>query len=236
MKNFLKTSATLFLITTSFYIAKAQDTKTVSVKNFSSITISSGIDLYLTQSGSESVNIKATSDLLKDVVVEQNGSNLTIKIKEGINWSSMFKNQTIKAYVNFKTLSALTATGGSDVLSQGQIKAGKFVLKSSGGSDVKLNLVCSNLELQSSGGSDVKLTGKAENMIVQSSGGSDVDAYDFVVDYAKVSSSGGSDANINVSKGLEASASGGSDIHYKGNASVKKTSSSKSGDVIKVKF
>ncbi|MFC4211557.1 head GIN domain-containing protein [Pedobacter lithocola] len=234
MKNILKTSATLLLITASFCIAKAQDTKSISVKNFSSITISSGIDLYLTQSGSESLSVKATSDLLKDVVVEQNGGNLTIKMKEGINWSSMFKNQTIKAYVNFKTLSALTASGGSDVLSQGQIKAGKFVLKSSGGSDVKLNLVCSNLELQSSGGSDVKLTGKAENMILQSSGGSDVNAYDFVVDYAKVSSSGGSDANINVNKGLEASASGGSDVHYKGNASVKKTSSSKSGDVIKV--
>ena len=37
-----------------------------------------------------------------------------------------------------------------------------------------------------------------------------------------------------VNKALEASASGGSDVNYKGNASVRKTSSSKSGDVNRV--
>ncbi|MFC3560659.1 head GIN domain-containing protein [Pedobacter jamesrossensis] len=234
MKNLLKASATLLFMVVSSYMTRAQETKNVAVKNISSITVSSGIDLYLTQSGSESLNIKASSDLLKNVVVEQNGGNLVIKMKEGISWGSMFKNQTIKAYVNFKTLSALTASGGSDVYSQNQIKADKFALRSSGGSDVKLTLVCEDLQLQSSGGSDVKLNGKAENMVLQTSGGSDVDAYDFIVDYAKVSASGGSDANINVTKGLEAGASGGSDVHYKGNASLKKTSSSKSGDVTKV--
>lgn len=234
MKNILKTSATLLFIVVSSYITKAQDTKTVEIKNINSVTVSSGIDLYLTQGNSESLNIKASSDLLKNVVVESSGGNLTIKMKEGINWGSMFKNQTIKAYLNFKILSALTASGGSDVYSQNQVRADKFALRSSGGSDVKLNLICKDLQLQTSGGSDVKLTGKAENMVLQTSGGSDVDAYDFVVDYAKVTASGGSDANINVTKGLEAGASGGSDVHYKGNASLKKTSSSKSGDVTKV--
>ncbi len=231
MKNILKTSATLLFIVVSSYITKAQDTKTVEIKNINSVTVSSGIDLYLTQGNSESLNIKASSDLLKNVVVESSGGNLTIKMKEGINWGSMFKNQTIKAYLNFKTLSALTASGGSDV----QVKADKFALRSSGGSDVKLNLICKDLQLQTSGGSDVKLTGKAENMVLQTSGGSDVDAYDFVVDYAKVTASGGSDANINVTKGLEAGASGGSDVHYKGNASLKNVNNSKSGDVSHVR-
>jgi len=234
MKKFLKTTATLLFFIGGSYIAHAQESKNVAVKSFNSVTVSSGIDLYLTQGNSESLTLKASSDLLENVVIEQKGSNLTIKMKEGIHWGSMFKNQSIKAYLNFKTLAALTASGGSDVFSQGQIKAGKFALRSSGGSDVKLNLICTDIELQTSGGSDVALTGKAENMILQTSGGSDVDAYGFVVEYAKVSASGGSDANINVTKGLEAGASGGSDVHYKGNASLKKTSSSKSGDVTKV--
>ena len=122
MKNFLKTSSTLLFIVVSSYITMAQDTKTVEIKNINSVTVSSGIDLYLTQGNSESLNIKASADLLKNVVVELNGGNVTIKMKEGINWGSMFKNQTIKAYLNFKNLSALTASGGSDVYSQNQIK------------------------------------------------------------------------------------------------------------------
>ncbi|RZJ81272.1 MAG: DUF2807 domain-containing protein, partial [Chryseobacterium sp.] len=47
----------------------------------------------------------------------------------------------------------------------------------------------------------------------------------------KVQASGGSDVGIFVNKGLEAAASGGGDVSYKGNASLKKTSSSKSGDI-----
>ncbi|SFA57104.1 Putative auto-transporter adhesin, head GIN domain [Pedobacter suwonensis] len=230
MKIFIKSSAILFIVAAS-YIAKAQETKSFTVKNFSSIGVSSGIDLYLTQGGSESVNVKADSEILKDIVVEQSGSNVTIKFKDGINWGSMFKNRTIKAYVSFKSLNAIAASGGSDVFTQNQIKTDKLAIRSSGGSDLKLSVVCKDLSIQSSGGSDIDLKGKAENMTIQSSGGSDIDAYELIADYAKVQASGGSDVNLYVNKGLEASASGGGDVSYKGNASLKKTSSSKSGDV-----
>jgi len=230
MKILFKSSAVLFLMLTS-YIAKAQETKNFTAKNFNSIGVSSGIDLYLTQGSSESVSIKSDSETLKDIVVEQSGNNVTIKFKDGINWGGIFKNRTIKAYVSFKTLNAIAASGGSDVFTQNQINTDKLAIRSSGGSDLKLNVVCRDLSIQSSGGSDIDLKGKAENMSIQSSGGSDIDAYEFIADYAKVQASGGSDVNLYVNKGLEASASGGGDVSYKGNAALKKTSSSKSGDV-----
>ena len=230
MKTLIKSSAILFMIVTS-YMAKAQEAKNFPVKNFSSIGVSSGIDLYLTQGNSESVSIKSDSETLKDIIVEQNGENVTIKFKDGIKWSGMFKNRVIKAYVNFKTLNTLAASGGSDVFTQNHIKTDKLAIRSSGGSDLKLTIVCNDLSVQSSGGSDIDLKGKAANMTIQSSGGSDVDAFELIADYAKVQASGGSDVNLYVNKGLEASASGGGDVSYKGNASLKKTSTSKSGDV-----
>ncbi|WP_231427748.1 head GIN domain-containing protein [Pedobacter sp. Leaf250] len=230
MKLFIKSSAMLFIIVSS-YMANAQESKNYPVKNFNSVGISSGIDLYLTQGGSEAVTIKSDSETLKDIVVEQNGTNINIKFKDGINWSGMFKNRIIKAYVNYKTLNAIAASGGSDVFTQNQLKTDKFAIRSSGGSDLKLNVICNDITIQSSGGSDIDLKGKAENMTIQSSGGSDIDAYEFVTEYAKVQASGGSDVSIYVNKGLEAAASGGGDVSYKGNASLKKTSSSKSGDV-----
>ncbi|PWS30784.1 head GIN domain-containing protein [Pedobacter paludis] len=234
MKNLIRSFALLFIVTSSLMV-KAQETKNVSVKNFSRIGISSGIDLYLTQGNSESVSIKTDAETMKDIVVEQKGDNLTIKFKDGINWSGLFKNRVIKAYVNYKTLTGLAASGGSDVFTQNTMKVSKLAIQSSGGSDLKLNIICTDLTIQSSGGSDLDLTGKAENMTLQSSGGSDIDAYGLITQYAKVSASGGSDVNIYVEKGLEASASGGGDVNYKGNASLKKTSNSKSGDVNHVK-
>ena len=94
-----------------------------------------------------------------------------------------------------------------------------------------MNLICNNLSIESSGGSDIKLQGKATNLTLQSSGGSDISAYALITDYAKIESSGGSDVEVYVNKGLQASASGGSDITFKGNGALRKTSDSKSGSV-----
>lgn len=221
----------LSIIAVSTNLVSAQDSKNVSVKNFNSLAVSSGIDLYLTQGNTETLTIKGDDDLIKDVIVTQSGSGVTIKYKDGINWGRMFKNQSIKVYVNFKTLTSLTASGGSDVFSQNTIKSDVLNLRASGGADLKLTLSVKDLSVSISGGSDADLKGSGENMNANASGGSDIDAFGYVVNYAKVNVSGGSDANIYVNKGLEAGASGGSDVNYKGSASLKKTTSSKSGDV-----
>ncbi|MCX2576257.1 head GIN domain-containing protein [Pedobacter sandarakinus] len=230
MKNLIKTTILLFLAI-SGCAANAQDSKNFPVSGFKSIGVSSGIDLYLTQGNSESVSIKTDAETLSNIVVEQKGDQINIKFKDGISWGGLFSNRVIKAYVTYKTLSAIAASGGADVFGQNQIKTDRLAIRSSGGSDITLNVSCTDLSIQSSGGSDISLKGKASNLSIQSSGGSDIDAYELITDYAKVQASGGSDVNIYVNKGLEAAASGGGDVSFKGNAALKKTSSSKSGDV-----
>ncbi|WP_316746638.1 head GIN domain-containing protein [Pedobacter gandavensis] len=215
--------------------AKAQQNKNIALTNFSEVTVSSGIDLYLTQSNSENIKVSASKELLENVVIEKSGASLNIKYKDNQGWGRKFKGQSIKVYVNYKNLTSITASGGSDVFGQNTLKTPKLNLRVSGGSDVTLDILADDLQVTTSGGADAKLKGKVKNMIVQTSGGSDVDAYELISDYAKVTASGGSDANVYVNKGLEASASGGSDINYKGDAALNKTSSSKSGDVTHIK-
>lgn len=215
--------------------AQAQHSKNVAVKNFSGVSVSSGIDLYLTQGSTEALTIKGRNDVIEHVIVEQQGAELVIKYKSGMNWSSLFNNQSIKVYVNYKTLKRLSASGGSDVYTQNTLKTDMLTLSASGGSDLKLALTCKNLSVRVSGGSDAELSGSGENLKLEASGGSDIDAFRFPVNYARAAVSGGSDANIFVNKALEATASGGSDINYKGNALLKKMSNSKSSDINHVK-
>jgi hypothetical protein len=232
IRSLIKSSIfTLLIIGTSINYAIAQSSKNVSVKSFNQVTVSSGIDLYLTQGSTETLTIKGNDDLIKDVIVEQNADAITIRYKEGINWGRLFKNQTIKVYLNYKTLTGLNASGGSDVYAQNNIKSDILNLRASGGSDLKLMLTVKDLTLTISGGSDADLKGSGENLQLTASGGSDVNAFGYSVNNAKATVSGGSDANLYVNKALEASASGGSDINYKGKASLRKTSSSKSGDI-----
>lgn len=225
------------IITLIGHLAFAQKTKNVAVKSFNEINVSSGIDLILTQGNSENLTITTDEEILKNVIVEQNGSSLKIKMKDGFSFSNFFNGSKggIKVYVNYKTLNAINSSGGSDVITKNQLKTDRLSIRSSGGSDINLDIICKDLNIESSGGSDVDLKGKAENMALNSSGGSDVNAFGLITQYAKVNSSGGSDVKIYVAKGLEASASGGSDILFKGDAALKKTSNSKSGDVKRVK-
>lgn len=224
----------IFVFCFSAMSAWAQQSKTLSVNNFNNIQVSSGIDLYLSQGNTESVKIIAPEELLNQVVVEKSGTQLTLKFKDNFSWRRFIKGQTIKVYVNFKTLNALSASGGSDVYSQATIKANHFDISSSGGSDLKLTLITQDLKIESSGGSDIYLKGSARNMEISSSGGSDIHALDFMAENARVNSSGGSDVNVYVTRALEAHASGGSDISFKGNAALK-NNSSKSGEVKRIK-
>ena len=174
----------------------AQNSKVVVLNSFSEVSVSSGIDLYLTQGNTENLKIEANNELIKDVIVTQNAGKVTIKYKEGINWSRLFNNQSIKVYMNYKSLKSISASGGSDIYAQNSINSNTLNLTASGGSDLKLTLQVKDLNLTISGGSDANLKGNGENLLAVASGGSDINAFTFVVNNAKVAASGGSDIKI----------------------------------------
>lgn len=200
--------------------------------DFNELQVSSGIDVYLTQQGNESIEIEADEDILDKVIVEKNNNTLIIKIDRGImNW---FANHgPIKAYIGFKDLKNIQVAGGSDLYGEGALEFDKLEMGASGGSDIKLSLKANELKINSSGGSDVKLEGYASYFEGSSSGGSDIKAQDLETEVANINSSGGSDAHISVSRKLVANASGGSDIYYYGNPEDVDSNESGGGDVTK---
>lgn len=193
--------------------------------NFSSVSVSSGIDLYLEPSSKTEAILVTEKKNLNDVEIFLKGDKLIIKMKPAfmrINTSS------IKVYLSYKQLKAIEASGGSDVYTNNgsTLTANTLSLDASGGSDYKLKLNSEKLECSLSGGSDADLTGTATYASYDISGGSDVKAKDLNSKVCKIDASGGSDAIVNVSEDLEANASGASDIYYYGNPKKKNISSS----------
>lgn len=209
-----------------------------NLKNFNAIQVSHGIDLYLTQSTEEAVAVSADKDEYRDKIITgvEDGVLKIYYEKENSGWSlgGNWGNKKLKAYVSVKTLNKLYASGGSDVLCEDMIRANDLKIHISGGSDLRGSFSCNLLALSASGGSDADLKGKATNLKISASGGSDIDAYELSSETCQVLSSGGSDVNVNVSKLIDAHASGGSDIHYKGAPAETKTSKSGSSSIRKV--
>ena len=195
--------------------------QTRNVSAFHAIEVSGGIDLYLSQ-GEEAVAVSAAKDEYRDkIITEVKNGVLKIwfdwKNNLRIDWS----NRKLKAYVSFKNLDALQASGGSDVDVDGAIRTAKLDLQISGGSDFDGRIESDELKVSASGGSDVKISGRTARLTIDASGGSDFGSYEFAADICNIEASGGSDVHVTVNKELSANASGGSDVYYKGSGLIR---------------
>ncbi|TKB96303.1 head GIN domain-containing protein [Pedobacter cryophilus] len=235
----LKTGLVCLLITfsASALIAQIIERKE-NYNNFNGIAVSSGIDLYLTQSANEQIVLSGTKDLIDRVKVSKGSDGLLkFEMEKRSGWFSWSwgEDSYVKAYVSFKTLNRLISSGGSDVYGKDQFKLNSLNIISSGGSGVKLDLIVNNLTLSTSGGSDVYLKGKASNFNLQASGGSDVNAFNLLADDVVAQMSGGSDCELYTVKTISINASGASDVTYKGPGIRKSIKSSGASDVQQVK-
>jgi hypothetical protein len=206
-----------------------------NVSGFHGVEISGGIDLYLSQ-GAEAVAVSASESKFREKIkTEVKNGILKIWYESNSNVHIDWGNRKLKAYVSFKNLDMLEASGGSDVKVEGSISVSKLSLDVSGGSDFEGKVNLNDLKVDASGGSDVHISGTAKTITIDASGGSDFKGYELITDNCTVDASGGSDVYITVNKELNAESSGGSDIYYKGNGLIKnlKSSSSKVKKVTK---
>jgi len=237
MKNILLLAAFMMACLSSF----AQNEKTIrdnnaqkrDVKGFHAIHISGGIDLYLSQ-GDEAVAVSAAAVADRDRIVTEveNGVLQVHMANDGLHWGS-WGDRKLKAYISFKQLEALKASGGSDIYIENGIRTDKLDLGLSGGSDLKGKMTVRELSVIQSGGSDIYLGGEVAHLSVHASGGSDFHGYDLLSDECRVEASGGSDIQITASKELSINASGGSDVYYKGAALIRDQHSSGSSSITK---
>jgi len=236
MKTSAKSLNNLLFLTLSTLSIYAQNTEEIrNISNFKGIRISSGIDLYIKQGNVESVKIVGEKDKIEKVITEKEGDVLKIYagIKKGwfnfdFDWSNK---KAIKAYVTVKNLNGLSATGGSDIFSEGKLDLIKLDVRATGGSDVELDLDADELTCETTGGSNVSLSGTATVFKAFSTGGSDLKASKLRSNYCSVSSTGGSDAYVWAEKEISISATGGSDVYHKGGARVVKSSATGGSDV-----
>lgn len=237
----MKNMILLTVFTAAFLSSSAQSEKIVrddhaqqrDVKGFHAIRISGGIDLYLSQ-GDEAVAVSAsdadTRDRIKTTV--ENGVLKIYMDTDGWHWGSR-GDKKLKAYISFKQMDALGASGGSDVYIENGIRTDILDLNLSGGSDLKGKMTVGELSIVQTGGSDIYLGGEAAKLFLHASGGSDFHGYDLQAQQCRVEASGGSDVQITANKELTVNASGGSDVYYKGAASLMDHHASGSSSITK---
>ena len=233
MKNLL----VVFLIASGL-TAFGQETmfndKNAAVRNvsgFNAIKVSGSIEVHLAQGNTEAVAVSASEEKFRDKIKTEvvNGTLRIYYDGDKINFSTT--NKKLKAYVSFKNIEALEATGASDLKISGTLKANTLRVNLSGASDLDGSLNVSDLKITASGASDTKIKGSVTNLDIEASGASDVKGYDLTVDNCNAKATGASDIYLTVNKLLSAHASGASSVFYKGDAVMKEVHTSGASSV-----
>ena len=239
------------------FVVNAQENKSIvydenaqqrKVPSFTAISVSSAIDLYLTQSNKNEVAVSATNDEIRDhIITEVVGGTLIIRLGDKGSWFSWRKwgKYKTKAYVSIQDIDALTASGASTVhlvntiespkmrikLSgasdfKGNIKAGVLMYQLTGASDYKGEVIANSIDIDGSGASSIELIGRVDDLAIEVSGASDAKLYNLTAKGALLRASGASNIGVTVTEILRANSSGASDINYKGNPTVKESNNS----------
>jgi len=201
--------------------------------SFSAITVTDGIDVYLTQGQTESVTVSSSDEKymsrFKTEVV-----NGTLKIyydNKGINWAFNEKRK-LKAWVTFKNIDKLHVSGGASVKVPGTIEADKLDMRFTSGSHFTGRINAKEITVDQNSGSGMTVSGRADKITVEGSSGSIFKGFDLAVDYCDAKASSGAGVHITINKELNAKANSGGGIKYKGSALIKDVNIS-SGGVVK---
>lgn len=201
--------------------------------SFSAITVTDGIELYLSASQEESLAVSYSDEkyapYFKTVV--ENGVLKISYDNNAINYSDNNRRR-LKAYVSFKMLDRLTASGGANVKIPTAITVNDLDLKFSSGSVLAGTINGKSISVEQNSGSEITVSGTAGKINIDVSSGAMFKGFDFAVDYCNAKASSGGSVKIAVQKELSAKANSGGGIRYKGTAVIKDIDIS-SGGIVK---
>lgn len=221
----LFTAALLLFVKTTF-----ADTQDRHLTGFNAIQLSASYNVYITQSGTESVKVEAPADEINYIVTEVQGGVLKIYNKDKHSWS-WTGNKKMDIYVSVKDINSIAISGSGDVFFKEGITTKALKIKVSGSGDVLGKVNVKNFEAGLSGSGDVKISGKADNSAITVSGSGDVSARDLITLNTSVRLSGSGDATVYASENIDAATSGSGDIRYAGSPKHVSTSTHGSGDI-----
>jgi hypothetical protein len=195
---------------------------------FTGISANSGIDVYLKQTGSESIVVEADENLHEYIKTEIRDGVLHVYSDANIRNAEMKR-----VYVTMKDIGSVKTTSAGDIIGESPINATTLELSSSSAGDIKLEVHATEIEADLSSSGDMTLSGDAGKLTADLSSAGDLNAFNLEVKQADVSVSSAGNADINVTEDLKARASSAGEINYRGNPSTVDAHTSSAGGIHK---
>ncbi len=203
-----------------------KETRNIS-ENFTSVKVSEGINLFLSQAEKTSVVVEADENIQELLITKVEDGILKIYFKD------MVGKATKNVFVSVPVIEKITASSAADVKTKTLISSKNLTIDASSGAEIEAETESENLTCESSSGADINLTGTCGKANFHASSGAEIDAKEFEADIVTAKASSGGEISLVANKEISADASSGGEINYYGNPEKTDINTSSGGDINK---
>lgn len=194
--------------------------ETVEVKTFTTLDVSSGIEVEFSQSDKDSVVVETYESVMPYLNVTNLGNSLKISLDDNCPYDNI---PTLKVKIRAQELTIVNATENSHIVVLTDITSTNFEILLDEGSSFSMEndktlTVTSSLLATLENRSKCTISGTSERFIAGLTEWSSFSTFDFSAEDIEVKVNMGSLMEISVSKSYLFIADGASTIRYKGNA------------------
>jgi hypothetical protein len=222
MKKIILTLSGLCIVFSVF----AQSRETRNLGSFNEVSVSEAIKVELVKGSSEKAEIEVSGTDAENVLTEVSGDRLKIHMASG-NW----KNVTAFVRLTYKNLEEIDVSSAASVSTESTISSERMEMDVSSAAKADLIFDVGQMELDVSSAANFKAEGEVDEIEVDVSSAGSMSAYELECKAAELSVSSAGSIKITVTERIDARASSGGSIRYKGKPEKERISSSSGGSV-----
>ena len=179
----------------------------------------------------EPIEIIANENLHSHVIIEKVSDVLKVRLSDNVNISGP---ATLKVILKTGFISSYRAGGASEISLMDTLSANTVHIILYGASKMNGSLSVQSLIADLNDASSLDINGTAVNFEINASGASKASDYYFACDYLDANLSDASEARFTLLKEIEITASGASNLLYKGDAVITSQSLTGASTIVKV--
>jgi hypothetical protein len=189
-----------------------------TVSGFDSVSISSGMNLFIEQTGDTSLRIEADDNILPAIVAEVSNRKLVIGYKK-ILFGSIVTRNPVNIYLTVADLDEINLSSGANLIS-GFIATENLKIDAGSGANGEMVIDVTAFDSSLSSGSNLIISGTAKRQSVRVGSGAKYDGKELISNQANVHVSSGAVAILHVMESLDAVISSGATVRYYGQPQI----------------
>ncbi len=193
-------------------------TTTRAVSGYTSVDVSSSLDVYVIQDSLHSVKIETDDNLAEYIDIKEEGGVLYISMRKNYN---LKPTKDIKIFVSGPVFRKFEASGACDFYTQGLVTSTESIaIELSGSSDAEMQLNAPRISADLTGAGSIKLSGQTKDLELDGTGSSTLKCLEMMAENVDVDITGAGDAEVFASVKLDVSVTGSGSVKYKGSPAV----------------